>query len=316
MNIFQRKLSKLQATPSLMDRALGAFLGVAIGDALGATVEFLTASEIAAQYKVHNQIIGGGWLHLKPGRVTDDTEMALALGSAVLASGGWDLKAIAEAFVHWMRSKPTDIGNTCRRGIRRYLSNGSLCALPAEEDGGNGAAMRNVCTVLLTLQDEDLLIERSIQQAHITHNNRHSDAATATLACMTRQLILGGNMDAAHRLARDLIARHPKFRFEPWPGNTSGYIVDTVQTVFDAFFHSESFEACLIRVVNRGGDSDTTGAIAGQLAGALYGAQGIPSHWLRKLDPAITAAIREQTHKLLALSLPLLGSNETGTPLP
>jgi ADP-ribosyl-[dinitrogen reductase] hydrolase len=69
-------------SPSVMDRALGAFFGVAIGDALGATVEFMTAREIACEYKVHNQIIGGGWLNIKPGRVTDDTEMSLALGEA------------------------------------------------------------------------------------------------------------------------------------------------------------------------------------------------------------------------------------------
>ena len=63
----------------LLSRALGSYLGLAVGDALGATVEFMTAREIAARYKIHNQIVGGGWLHLKPGGVTDDTEMALAL---------------------------------------------------------------------------------------------------------------------------------------------------------------------------------------------------------------------------------------------
>ena len=274
---------------------------MAIGDALGATVEFYTATEIAALYKVHNQIIGGGWLHLKPGRVTDDTEMALALSSALIASKGWDLKAIADSFVAWMRSKPIDIGNTCRRGLRRYFSDGSLCAKPAEADGGNGAAMRNVATVLATLENEDLLIQRSIEQAHITHNHPESDAGTAAIACMTRKLILGGGVAGCKPIASDLIARHPKFRFDPWPGNTTGYIVDTVQTVFDAFFSTSSFEECLIRVVNRGGDSDTNGALAGQLAGALYGAQRIPGHWLKKLDPKVTAAINEQTLQLLSL---------------
>lgn len=302
MSIFHRNISKLDPSPSLMDRALGAFLGVAIGDALGATVEFYTAGEIAAQYKVHNQIIGGGWLHLKAGRVTDDTEMALALGSALIKSEDWNLKAIADAFVQWMRHRPTDIGNTCRRGIRRYLTDGSLGAEPCEEDAGNGAAMRNIATVLFSLRNEDLLIQRSIEQAHITHNHPKSDAATSTLACMTRQLILGGDNDACYRIARDLITRHPAFRFEPWPGKTSGYIVDTVQTVFDGFFNTNNFEECLVRVVNRGGDSDTTGALAGQLAGARYGAQAIPAHWLKKLDPAIAAAIRDQTAQLLACS--------------
>jgi len=302
MSLFKSHQSNPEPHPSLEDRALGAFLGLAIGDALGATVEFCTAREIAAQYKVHNQIIGGGWLHLKPGRVTDDTEMALALGSALIESNGWNPRAIADAFVTWMRSGPIDIGHTCRRGIRRYLSDGSLCSPPAEEDGGNGAAMRNLPTVLVSLESEALLTARSIEQAHITHNQPKSDAATVALACMTRSLLLKGDKEACRQIASDLIARHPAFRFEPWPGNTSGYIVDTLQTVLDGFFHTQSFEVCLVRVVNRGGDADTTGALAGQLAGALHGIQGIPSRWLKKLDPAVTATIHWQVPELLRLS--------------
>jgi ADP-ribosyl-[dinitrogen reductase] hydrolase len=290
------------ASPLLLDRALGAFLGVAVGDALGATVEFMTAREIMARYKIHRQIIGGGWLHLPPGGITDDTQMALALGSALIASGGWNLRAIAEAFGVWMRGRPVDIGNSCRRGISRYLANGSLCAAPAEESGGNGAAMRNLPTVFASLASEDILCQRSIEQAHITHHHPHSDAATAALARMTRRLLLAGERAACDVVANELIARHPAFGFRPWPGNTSGYIVDTVQTVFDGFFNTGSFEDCLVRVVNRGGDADTTGALAGQLAGALYGAKGIPARWLKQLNPGVTAAIGHQTPRLLKLS--------------
>jgi len=302
MTNLQSQPARPPASPELLDRALGSFLGLAIGDALGATVEFMTALEIAAQYKVHREIIGGGWLHLKPGRVTDDTEMSLAFGSALIASGGWNLRATADAFVAWMRGRPVDIGNSCRRGISRYISNGSLCAPPAEENGGNGAAMRNLPSVFVSLGSEELLIQRSIEQAHLTHNHPKSDAATAALACLTRQLLLVGEQAACDQIAGDLIARHPDFVFKPWPGKTSGYIVDTVQTVFDGFFHTGNFEDCLVRVVNRGGDADTTGALAGQLAGAMYGVQGIPNRWLKNLDPKITAAIYSQTPKLLNLS--------------
>jgi ADP-ribosyl-[dinitrogen reductase] hydrolase len=78
--------------------------------------------------------------------------------------------------------------------------------------------------------------------------------------------------------------------------------VDTVQTVFDGFCNTGNFEDCLVRVVNRGGDADTTGALAGQLAGALYGVRGIPARWLKKLDPAVTTAIERLTPQLLSLS--------------
>jgi ADP-ribosyl-[dinitrogen reductase] hydrolase len=280
---------------------LGSFLGLAIGDALGATVEFMTAHEIAAQYKVHQDIIGGGWLRLKPGRVTDDTEMALALGSAVIA-GGWNVRAIADAFAAWMRGNPVDIGNACRRGISHYLADGSLCVPPAEDNAGNGAAMRNLPTVLVSLASEGLLVQRSLEQAHLTHNHPQSDAATAALARMTRLMLLAGEQAPCNQIADHLVARHPAFGFRPWPGQASGYIVHTVQTVFDGFFNTGCFEDCLVRVVNRGGDADTTGALAGQLAGALYGVRGIPARWLKKLDSKVTTAIYLQTQELLKLS--------------
>ena len=292
----------MQTNPWLLDRALGSFLGLAIGDALGATVEFMTAREIAARYQVHREIIGGGWLRLKPGRVTDDTEMALALGSALIASNGWNLRAIADAFVAWMRGGPVDIGNACRRGLSQYISSGTLGVPPAEENGGNGAAMRNLPTVLASLAGDELLVQRSLEQAHLTHHHPQSDAATVALARMTRRLLLEGGQAACNQIADRLIARQPAFGYKPWPGHTSGYIVHTVQTVFDGFFNTGSFEDCLVRVVNRGGDADTTGALAGQLAGALYGVQGIPARWLKKLDPKVTTAIYLQTQKLLNLS--------------
>ena len=297
--------AKWFANPELLDRALGSFLGLAVGDALGATVEFMTAREIAAQYQIHKEITGGGWLQLRPGGVTDDTEMALALGSAVIGSGGWNLRAIADAFVAWMRRGPVDIGNTCRRGIIHYLCTGNLCAPESQGNCGNGAAMRHLPAVFVSLASEELVVQRCIEQAHITHNHPVADVATATLARMTRRLLLEGAHAPCNQIAAELLALYPKFHFKPWPGRTSGYIVDTLQTVFDGFFSTGSFEDCLVRVVNRGGDADTTGALAGQLAGALYGAQKIPARWLNKLDPAVNAAIRDQVPKLLQLSLPL-----------
>jgi len=302
MTILQTQAPRLSSHPRLWDRALGSFLGLAIGDALGATVEFMTAREIAAQFKVHQDIVGGGWLRLKPGRVTDDTEMALALGSALITGGGWNLRSIADAFVTWMRGNPIDIGNACRRGISLYIANGSLCVPPAEDNAGNGAAMRNLPTVLVSLASEGMLVQRSLEQAHLTHNHALSDAATSALARMTRLLLLAGEQAPCNHIADQLVARHPAFGFKPWPGQTSGYIVHTLQTVFDGFFNTGTFEDCLLRVVNRGGDADTTGALAGQLAGALYGAQGIPARWLKKLDPKITTAIYLQTQGLLTLS--------------
>ncbi len=286
--------------PMLWQRALGSYLGLAIGDALGATVEFMTAHEIAALYRVHRHITGGGWLKLKPGQVTDDTGMALALGQALLHGGLTDTRLIADAFVRWMKSLPIDIGNTCRRGIRRYMIDGTVSAQPSPDSAGNGAAMRNLPVVLATLEDDDAFETLSLAQTRITHHHPLSDAATIALGRMTRRLLQGEGIGAAQTEAHALVAQHPDFRYAPWPGRTSGYVVDTVQTVLDAFLTTTSFEECLIKTVNRGGDADTSGALAGQLAGACYGLDAIPERWLKKLDPAINAAVREQTIRLIA----------------
>jgi ADP-ribosyl-[dinitrogen reductase] hydrolase len=288
----------------LYDRALGAYLGLAVGDALGATVEFMLPREIHYQYGIHREIIGGGWLKLKAGRVTDDTEMSLALGRALIASQGWNGKTVADAFVAWLKSKPVDVGNTCRRGIQRYMTDGSLSSEMCVSDAGNGAAMRNLPVVLATLYDEHAFIAQTLAQSRITHHHPLSDSATITLGKMTRRMLLGSGKEvkACRAIVNELLAEHPKFRFTPYPKRASGYIVDTMQTVLHHFFITDSFESLLVETVNCGEDADTTGAIAGMLGGALYGASNIPQRWLDKLDLHVIDEICKQVDGLLSLS--------------
>lgn len=286
----------------LHDHALGAYLGLACGDALGATVEFMLPREIRAHCGTHREMAGGGWLRLKPGQVTDDTEMSLYLGQAILDSGGWNLAAAADAFAAWLKSRPVDVGATCRRGIRRYMLEGSTEGPPSDGDGGNGAAMRNLPVALLTLGDDALLERFSIAQAHITHHHPLSDAGTLALGRMVQALLLGGGVRECRAIANRLVEQHRQFRFDPYSGRASGYIVDTVQTVMHHFFFTDNFEDCVVETVNRGEDADTTGALAGMLAGALYGVEAIPQRWLERIDPEVAGRICEQTVGLLALS--------------
>ncbi len=281
----------------LLSRALGAYLGLAVGDALGAPVEFLTAREIAHR-GTHSEMTGGGWLKLKPGQITDDTEMSLCLGRAWMATGGWDARVAGEQFAAWLKHYPIDVGNTCRRGIRRFMHDGSLVAPPSEGDGGNGAAMRVLPVALATYGDDAGFQHAALAQAHLTHHHPLSDAAVLTLGRLVHSLLAGRGVVDCRKIANALVEQHPKFRFQPYPGRASGYIVDTMQTVFHHFFHSDSFETCLVNTVNCGEDADTTGAIAGMLAGALYGVEAIPARWLNSLDETVRAEIERQTHAL------------------
>jgi ADP-ribosyl-[dinitrogen reductase] hydrolase len=288
------------------DRAVAAYLGLAIGDALGATVEFMMPREIAAQYGTHDTLRGGGWLHLKPGQVTDDTTMSLALGESILAQGKVDALAAAQAFDDWMRGKPVDIGNTVRRNLLQFRKTGDPEAPYSDHDAGNGAAMRVLPVALATFgQAEGVVRSASQTQAHVTHNCVFSDAACETLIFMVQDALRGADKnDLLHNHAHPLAAQYPEFKFRGvrQSANPSGYVADTLQAVFQSFFDTDDFRSCLIDVVNRGGDADTTGAIAGMLAGAVYGLSEIPEMWLKKLDADVRRNCAMQARSLLKLS--------------
>ena len=284
------------------DRARAAFLGLALGDALGATVEFMTPGEIRAAHGVHHQITGGGWLHLKPGQVTDDTEMSLCLARAIDDADGWDARRAADRFAAWMRGRPVDVGSTVRKGIRRYMLDGTLEGPPNEGDAGNGAAMRMVPVALATLGDPALLARVAVEQARITHHHPLSDAACAHIGELVQLGCLGHSMTELRRASDALAERVPLFRFEPWRGLATGYVVDTLQTVLHFFHTTGGFEECLVAVVNQGGDADTIGAIAGAIAGAYYGPDELPRRWVRRLDAAVRAQIETLSDRLVSLS--------------
>ncbi len=287
---------------SVENRALAAYLGFAIGDALGGTVEFMTKREIAVEYGVHREITGGGWLKLKPGQVTDDTQMSLALGRSLIRRGGLDLYDVCEEFAAWLRSGPIDVGNTCRRGIRRYIVHGTVEGAFAPGDAGNGAAMRILPLALACFGRPGTAEAWTLAHGHTTHNHPLSDSACLTLVRMVHMLLDGQDKAETRKIADALVAKHRNFRFDPYPGHSSAYVVDTLQTVLHFYYTSQSFADCLVHTVNQGGDADTTGALAGMLAGATYGLAAIPANWLGRLDRKAASEIRGQVPQLLAIA--------------
>lgn len=288
----------------LMSRIRGALFGMAIGDALGGPVEFMTPGEIRSKYGTLREMTGGGWLRLKPGQVTDDTEMSLCIARAICAGGDWDLERIAGNFASWLKTKPIDIGDTCRRGIRNYMLHGRLQTPPNEWDAGNGALMRMVPVALFTFGDGDLLRRCTIEQAHLTHNNPVSDAACLCYGTMVHLAVAGRSKNAIRREVDDLVARFPTFRFDPYKGLATGYVVDTFQTVCHFFFRGRDFEECVVTAVNQGGDADTTGSIVGGLAGAYYGMEQIPKRWLKRLDRGVSEELDKISRLLLRHTAP------------
>src|SRR5208337_2538467 len=142
----------------------------------------------------------------------------------------------------------------------------------------------------------------SLAQARITHHHPLSDDACLSLVHMVHGLLRGQGTQEVRRIAGELAAKHKAFRFEPYPGQCSAFIVDTMQTVLHFYLGTDSFADCVIQTVNQGGDADTAGALAGMLAGATYGLAALSPAWLAKLDRNVVSEIRRHVPLLLALS--------------
>ena len=292
------------------DRAAGALWGLALGDALGMPTQNLSPDVIRRRYGRITGFVAPFDDHpiahgLPAGAVTDDTEMSLALGNAIIAKRGVQAAAVAEAFSDWMRTKPVDIGNTVRRGIVRYRSSGATEMPENEHDAGNGACMRSLPVAIAYWNaSPEQRRQASRVQSHVTHNNPQADAGTECLLEMLVAAFHGDSMAHLRELADGLVAQDKLYRFDVRRAeNPSGWIVETLRAVFQAFFISDSFENILIDVVNRGGDADTTGAIAGMLAGAHFGVGAIPAHWVKALDDDVRRCCEDQALALLQLDV-------------
>jgi ADP-ribosyl-[dinitrogen reductase] hydrolase len=161
--------------------------------------------------------------------------------------------------------------------------------------------MRMTPVALYSIGNDELLEKYSREQGHLTHNHPLSDAACITYGRMTQMALLGAEKSRLRREAERLVAEYPTFRYDPYPGLATGYVVDTIQTVFNCFFRSRSFEECIVTTVNQGGDADTTGAIAGGLAGTYYGLEDIPRR-CEKLDGRYLAELKSNSLKTGSIS--------------
>ncbi|MEY4531278.1 MAG: hypothetical protein RLZZ156_1999 [Deinococcota bacterium] len=283
----------------LLNQAKGCLLGLAIGDALGATNEFKTRDSIQENVR---DLIGGGWLHLKAGEITDDTEMTLCILEAY--ANGYTLEAVAQNFLTWLNAKPKDIGNLTRtalgelkRGISPRESGRIAWEIMRQSGVGNGAVMRSAPTAILRSSDREVRMIETIEIARITHFDQRAIEAALWLNAMIAAYLSGASDQSAWHLAREelLLARVEQHWETPeddvlvWVEgareleitqlDTSGYALATVQVAAWVLMHSENFEEGLILAINQGGDADTIGAVTGALLGAKFGLSNIPKRW-------------------------------------
>ena len=278
---------------AVRDRARGELLGLAVGDAVGTTLEFKTRDS----YPLLADMVGGGPFRLKPGQWTDDTAMALALAESLEHDPRLDPADLMRRFVDWHeqgRYSCTgtcfDIGVTTRRALARWMATGNPMAGTTDpRTAGNGSLMRLSPVALRHFRDRPLLRDVAARQSRTTHA-----APEAVDACVAWAEALADAIEGAPR--SEVLRARPSFAGSigpilqgSWRGKprgevrSSGYVAHALEAALWSIGASGTYREAILRAANLGDDADTTAAITGQLSGALHGASGIPEDWRKHL---------------------------------
>lgn len=292
-----------QNSSLLANRFRGALLGLAVGDALGTTLEF----QKRPTAPVVTDIVGGGPFELKPGQWTDDTSMALCLAYSLLKQRTFDAKDQMDAYVTWWQDGAFsstgscfDIGSTTLLALEKYKDEGTPYAGSTDpRSAGNGSLMRLAPVVLFYASEPYDAIEFAAESSKTTHA-----APEAVDACKYFAALLLGALNGLSKdeiLSPDYTPYKNCWKTTPLIEsinnikngnykskerdeiNSTGYVVDSLEAALWSFNTTNSFEEGAILAVNLGGDADTIGAIYGQIAGAYYGEVNIPFKWIKKV---------------------------------
>jgi len=300
------------------DQYRGALLGLAVGDTLGMPVEFKTPGS----FTPITGLISGGRFNLNPGQWTDDTSMALCLANSLINCQGFDAADQMKTYVRWYKAGYQsstgycfDIGSTVRTALDIYIQTGRPYAGSEHpRTAGNGSIMRLAPIPLAFSANPTIAISLAAASSRTTHAAIEAIDGCRYLAALIigalqgqpKALLLanhysplptGWTTPLTEKIAA-LAAGSFKDKNPPAIRGT-GYVVDSLEAALWAFYHSDNFATGALLAVNLGEDADTTGAVYGQLAGAYYGASGIPADWLANLYQK--SYIQEVADKLFEL---------------
>ena len=288
-------------TPQQTDRAVGAIIGMAAGDSLGAGYEF--GPPLADGTPVFMK--GGGGFGWEPGEWTDDTSMAIPILDAIVAGGALDEDAIVARWVDWARTAK-DVGVQTRAVFGRMPAATAADARAAARQvhdatgrsAGNGSLMRTAPVALGFLADPVALAVAARSLSDLTHFEQDAGDACVLWSLAIRHAILTGEPDVRVGILSLHGDRQPRWLAlideaeakQPRDFERNGWVVQALQGAWSAIHHSTSFADALERAVRGGRDTDTVAAIAGGLIGAATGVSGIPAHWRRLLHgwPGVT----------------------------
>lgn len=282
---------------SQAERAVGALVGLAVGDAVGTTLEFKAPDTFAPI----DDLVGGGPFGLEPGEWTDDTSMALCLAESILDTGGMDLADQLRRYLLWTdhgylssNGRCFDIGTTTHTQLERFRRSGEpVDPHPDQESAANGSLMRLGPVPIRWHADIAKAAEESGRSSRTTHPADRPVDVCRLMGAMVAALIGGACFDEVtspgfwtfgplHAVVAEIAAGVWKGKQPPQIRGT-GYCIDALEAALWAVGDAEDFRSAVLRAANLGDDADTTAAIAGQLAGARWGASAIPEPWRAKV---------------------------------
>jgi ADP-ribosyl-[dinitrogen reductase] hydrolase len=305
----------LDVAEMVQERIVGAMLGLACGDALGAPAEFKSPAEVQRRWgRIADMVGGGQWA---PGEWTDDTGMTLCMAEGILQQPDDPVAEVGKRFLEWQQTAK-DVGATISAAIGNYRRHGSDWSAAARDTpqaqsgkaAGNGSLMRTL-PVALAYRDNAALLKQSARLSAMTHFDPQAEVCCAVYCLWIKRLLRGQPprsawQDAVH--AGRAVAQHGPVapdtpgpsplpdnfwsRLEAIPALTyaglqpsgyAGYVVECLEAAVWCCLHAGSLEEALVQAVNLAGESDTIAAVAGGAAGAYWGTRDIPSRWLEAL---------------------------------
>lgn len=278
-----------------LDRFRGCLLGLAVGDAVGTTVEF----KPRGSFPPVTDMVGGGPFSLQPGQWTDDTSMALCLATSLITKKGFDPADQMDRYWDWYKNgylsstgRCFDIGNTVRYGLEHYQRTSQpFSGSDSPNSAGNGSLMRLAPIPMYYFSDLENIIHFARESSRTTHGTLECIEACQLFAEMLYFALAGQS--------KDQILFDTKFQvFAPKINDIvngsysqksitqirgTGYVAESLEAALWCFYQTDTFETAILQAANLGDDADTTAAICGQIAGAYYGESGIPAKWLNRV---------------------------------
>lgn len=291
-----------------MSKFINSIIGHAVGDAMGVPTEFCIREHLLK--KPVTEMISSPKVGQPAGAWSDDTSMEICTIESFIEHGEFNYSDIMKKWVEWINEgkytangETFDVGRTCLSAIRQYTKgiNPLDCGLKDEMSNGNGSLMRILPVALYSYSknlNQEEIIKLTNEISALTHAHDTSKLGCYIYVRFVILLLQGKTKEEAYEEIKNLdyymydsksvdkykrILKNNIKEYKIDEIRSNGYIVDTLECSLWILMNAKNYKETIIASTNIGNDTDTVGAIAGSMAGIIYGIEGIPDSWLNKL---------------------------------